>query len=122
MTAISQPVLRQMPPGATSAVHAHLQRVQRAHPAARALRQGLSEQQLFDYGVNFIRTQLVTVPGCAIPIRTAASSARSWSISTPRRCRPKGLSPADVIKAIANQNLILPAGTSKIGQFEYDVD
>ena len=48
-------------------------------------------------------------------IRTAASSRRSRSISTPRRCRPSDLTPADVVNAISVQNLILPGGTQKLG-------
>ena len=71
---------------------------------------GLSEQQLFDLGVNFLRTQLATVQGAPIPFPTAASSAQIQVDLDPRALQAKGLSPADVVNAISAQNLILPAG------------
>ena len=83
---------------------------------------GLSEQALFDYGVNFIRTRLVTIPGCAIPYPYGGKQRQIMVDINPAAMQSKGLSPADITAAIANQNLIIPAGTSKIGQFEYDVD
>ena len=61
-------------------------------------------------------------PARSCRTRTAASSRRCRWTSIRRRCRPRGLAPADVVNAIAQQNLILPAGTSKIGAVEYDVD
>ena len=83
---------------------------------------GLSEQQLFDIGANFMRRSWSPSGARRFRFRTAASRRRCRSISIPRRCRPSGLSPADVVNAIGQQNLILPSGTSKIGGVEYDVD
>ncbi len=83
---------------------------------------GLSEQALFDYGVNFIRTRLVTIPGCAIPYPYGGKQRQIMVDINPAAMQSKGSRPADVTNAIGNQNLIIPAGTSKIGQFEYDVD
>ena len=84
--------------------------------------QGLSEQQLFDLGNNFIRTQLATVHGAAIPYPYGGKQRQiQVDIDLPR-APGKGLSPADVVNAISAQNLILPAGTSKIGTFEYAVE
>ena len=83
---------------------------------------GLSEQQLFDLGVNFIRTQLATVQGASIPLPLSRREAAPDSGgSRSRRASVKGLSPNDVVNAISVQNLILPGGTSKIGDIEYDV-
>ena len=80
--------------GHAAAADDELQRLERAHPAAGAFRHGLSEQQLNDLGLNFLRTQLVTVPGASCPIPTAASSAQIDGRSQPApRCRPSGLSP-----------------------------
>ena len=84
--------------------------------------QKLSEQQLFDYGTNFIRTRLVTVPGAAIPYPYGGKQRQVQVDLDTNALQAKGLSPNDVVNAISAQNLILPSGTSKIGQFEYDVD
>ena len=84
--------------------------------------QGLSEQQLFDYAANFIRTQLATVPGAAVPWPYGGKQRQVMIDLQPALLQSKGLSPADMVNAVSTQNLILPTGTSKIGQFEYDVD
>jgi multidrug efflux pump subunit AcrB len=122
VSAISQPILRQLPPGTTPpfllAYNASSVPILQLGLGGR----GLSEQALFDYGVNFIRTRLVTIPGCAIPYPYGGKQRQIMVDIDPAAMQSKGLSPADVTNAIANQNLIIPAGTSKIGQFEYDVD
>lgn len=82
---------------------------------------GLSEQQLNDYGLNFIRPQLVTVPGAVVP-NVYGGKQRSVILNLdPKRLQAKGLSPLDVLTAMATQNVIQPAGTVKIGMDEYDV-
>ena len=83
---------------------------------------GLSEQQLFDFGVNNIRTGLATVQGAAIPYPYGGKQRQVMIDIRPDLLQAKGLSPADVVNAVSTQNLILPSGTSKIGPFEYDVD
>ena len=82
---------------------------------------GLSEQQLYDLGVNFIRVQLATVQGATIPNPYGGKQAQIQVDLDPHALQAKGLLPTDVVNAIAAQNLILPGGTSKIGGFEYDV-
>jgi multidrug efflux pump subunit AcrB len=84
--------------------------------------QGLSEQQLNDYGLNFIRTQLITIPGTAVPYPYGGKQRQVQVDLDPEALRSKGLSALDVMNAIAVQNLILPTGTSKIGGIEYNVD
>ena len=122
VSAISLPILRQLPPGTTPpfllTYNASSVPIVQLGLGGR----GLSEQALFDYGVNFIRTRLVTIPGCAIPYPYGGKQREVMVDIDPAAMQAKGLSPADVTNAIANQNLIIPAGTSKIGQFEYDVD
>ncbi len=82
---------------------------------------GLSEQQLNDSGLNFIRPQLVTVPGAVVP-NVYGGKQRSIMINLdPRLLQAKGLAPSDVINALATQNIVQPGGTAKIGQSEYDV-
>src|SRR6201987_85065 len=83
--------------------------------------QGLSEQALNDYGLNFIRTQLVTVPGTAVPYPYGGKQRQVQVDLNPPALQAKGLSALDVVNAITLQNLILPTGTSKIGGTEYQV-
>src|SRR5580692_3833254 len=83
---------------------------------------GLSEQQLNDYGLNFIRTQLITVPGTAVPYPYGGKQRQVQVDLNPAELQSKGLSALDVVNAISAQNLILPTGTSKIGSKEYNVD
>lgn len=122
VSAISQPVLRQLPPGTTApfllAYNASSVPIIQLGLSGR----GLSEEALFDYGVNFIRTRLVTIPGCAIPYPYGGKQREIMVDINPGAMESKGLSAADITAAIDKQNLIIPAGTSKIGQFEYDVD
>src|SRR5256885_1100040 len=81
----------------------------------------LPEQQLNDLGNNFIRTQLVTVPGAAVPL-PYGGKVRVVNVDIdPDALYARGLSPQDVSNAILTQNVILPAGTAKIGTREYDV-
>src|SRR4051812_24909706 len=81
---------------------------------------GLSEQQLYDFAVNFIRVQLATVQGATIPNPYGGKQAQIQVDLDPRALQAKGLMPTDVVNAISAQNLILPGGTSKIGGYEYD--
>ena len=83
--------------------------------------EGLSEQQLFDFASNTIRTQLVTVAGAAIPWPYGGKQRQVMIDLQPALLQSRGLSPSDIVTAVNAQNLILPVGTSKIGQFEYDV-
>ncbi len=122
VTAISQTQLKQLPLGTTpplviSYTASSVPIIQLALSG-----QNLSEQQLFDYGVNFIRTRLVTIPGCAIPWPYGGKQRQIQVDLNTAALQSKGLSSMDVVNAISAQNLILPSGTSKIGQFEYNVN
>ncbi len=122
VTAISQTQLRQLPPGTTPplVITYNASTVPILQLALSG--QQLSEQQLFDYGVNFIRTRLITVPGAAIPYPYGGKQRQvQVDLNTPA-LQAKGLSPLDVVNAVGVQNLILPSGTTKIGPLEYDVD
>src|ERR1700691_4370390 len=83
---------------------------------------GLSEQQLNDYGLNFIRTRLITIPGAAVPSPYGCEVRKVQVDMNTAALQSKGLSPSDLVSAISAQNLILPTGTSKIGLKEYNVD
>ena len=83
---------------------------------------GLSEQQLNDMAGNFLRTQLATVQGAVFPNPYGGKQRQIQVDLDIPALQAKGLSPNDVVTAVNNQNLILPAGTAKIGSFEDDVD
>src|SRR6202045_2652183 len=122
VTAISQTQLRQLPPGTTPPLV--ITYSASTVPILQLALSGheLSEQQLFDSGVNFIRTRLITVPGAAIPYPYGGKQRQVQVDLNTTALQSKGLSPLDVVNAVSAQNLILPAGTTKIGPLEYDVD
>jgi len=122
VTAIMQTQLRQLPPGATPP----LVIVYNASsvPVLQLALSGksLSEQQLYDFGFNFIRTQLATVQGAAIPLPYGGRQRQIQVDLDPGALQANNLTPVDVVTAVGAHSLILPAGTSKIGTREYDVD
>src|SRR4051812_15296453 len=122
ITAISQTQLRQLPQGTTPPLIITYSASSVPILQLALSGQKLSEQQLFDYGVNFIRTRLVTIPGVAIPYPYGGKQRQVQIDLDTAALQAKGLAPVDVVNAISAQNLILPAGTSKIGSFEYNVD
>src|SRR5882757_3572125 len=82
---------------------------------------GMSEQQLNDLGVNFIRPQLANVQGAAIPLPYGGKVRQVMVDIDSQELMAKGLSPVDVVNAVNAQNVILPSGTAKIGKVEYNV-
>jgi multidrug efflux pump subunit AcrB len=83
--------------------------------------QGLSEQQLNDLGLNFVRPALVTVPGAVIP-NVYGGRQRSIMVNLdPKRLQAQGIAPTEVLNALALQNVVQPGGTAKIGNDEYDI-
>jgi multidrug efflux pump subunit AcrB len=122
LTAASQPAIRQMPPGITPPLVISYSASSVPILQLALSGQGLSEQQLNDFGTNFIRQSLATVPGAAVPWPYGGKQRQIMIDLRPDAMQAQGLSPNDVVNAVSAQNLILPAGTSKIGQFEYDVD
>src|SRR6202042_2921521 len=122
VTAISQAILRQMPQGVLPPLILNY-----SASAVPVLQLGLSgnnlsEPQLNDLAINFLRTQLVTVPGASIPYPYGGKTRQAMVTLNQQRLQSKGLSSNDVLLALQAQNLIEPGGTAKIGQFEYDVD
>jgi multidrug efflux pump subunit AcrB len=79
----------------------------------------LSEQQLYDYGQNFIRTRLATVPGISVPLPYGGKVRGVMVDLNPGALFGKGISATDVSNALNQQNLILPTGTVKVGTREY---
>jgi len=119
VTAVSQTILRQLPPGTQPPLIINYSAS--TVPILQLALSGLSESELNDAGLNFLRTQLVTVPGASIPYPYGGKQRQIMVDLDQRLLQSKGLSPADVVTALGQQNIVLPSGTAKIGEFEYDV-
>ena len=121
VTAIAQTLLRIFPPGTTPPSI-----IKYDASSVPILQLGLesktmSEQELYDVGQNFIRTPLATIQGAAVPSPYGGRYRQVMVDLNPEALYSRGLSPADVSLALSNQNLILPAGSAKIGDKDYQV-
>ncbi len=121
-SAISQTFLRFLPPGTTPPLV-----IVYSASTVPVIQLGLTsdrlrEQQLFDFGNNFIRTQMATVQGAAIPFPYGGKPRLISVDIDAASLQSKGLSPVDVVNAFNAQNLILPTGTVKMGSLEYGVE
>src|SRR5215470_12553278 len=121
LTAISQTAVRQLPPGSTPPLI-----IVYSASSVPIMQLGISsksapEQSLFDVSVNFVRPQLTTVPGAAIPWPYGGKQRVIAVDIDTGKLQAKGLTPTDVVNAISLQNLILPAGMAKIGSLQYSV-
>jgi multidrug efflux pump subunit AcrB len=83
--------------------------------------EGMSEQQLNDLALNFLRTQLISVPGVVIPLPYGGKQRQVMINMNQNLMQAKGVSPSDVLNAVNAQNLILPSGTAKVAESELDV-
>jgi len=121
ITAVSQTQLRQLPIGTTPPLILAYSASSVPVLQLALSGQNMSEQELNDYGLNFIRTQIITVPGASVPYPYGGKQRQVQVDLNTTALQSKGLSPLDVVNAISVQNLVLPTGTSKIGSKEYDV-
>src|ERR1700688_4735386 len=119
VTAVSQTIIKQMPPGATPPLILNYSASTVPIIQLALSGDGLTEQILADIAINQLRTPLVTVPGAAIPYPYGGKQRQIQIDVNPAALQSLGLSGQDVANALAAQNLIQPAGTSKIGGFEY---
>jgi len=122
VTAICQTTLRSLPLGTTPPLV-----ITYTASSTPIVQLGLSsktlpEQQLFDLGQNFLRTQLTTVQGAGTPYPFGGKPRQIQVDLDLAKLQAYGLSPNDIVNAVAAQNLILPAGTAKIGPTEYNVE
>ena len=121
VTASCQTILKMLPPGTTppnilSYNAANVPILQLSVGGAK-----FSEQQLYDYATNFIRTQLATVQGGSIPLPYGGKT-RAVSVDLdPSKLQAYNIAPQEVADAINRQSVVLPSGTAKIGVREYDV-
>jgi len=121
VTAVSQTVLRQLPPGTLPPLIINYSASSVPILQLGLSGSGLSEQQLNDLGQNFLRPQLVTVPGAVIPFLYGGKQRQIMVDLNQGLMQSKGLAPQDVLTAVQLQNLIVPSGTAKMGPFEYDI-
>src|SRR6202522_4551437 len=121
VTAISQTILRQLPPGTLPPIILNYSASSVPILQLGLSGNGLSEQQLNDLGQNFLRPQLVTVPGAVIPYLYGGKQRQIMVDLNQGLMQSKGLAPQDVLNAVQLQNLIVPSGTAKMGPFEYDI-
>ena len=121
VAAVSQPILKQLPPGATpplvmaySASNVPILQLGLSSPT-------LSEQEIYDLGTNFLRTGLATVQGAQLPLPVGGKVRQVVVDLDLRKLFAWGLSPADISTAVGTQNVILPSGTAKMGPLEYPI-
>src|SRR5437879_6091244 len=122
ITAVSQVALRQLPAGAQPPLILNFSASSVPIIQLALSGEGLSEQQLNDIGLNFLRPQLITVPGASVPYPYGGKQTQVMIDLNPALLQPKSQPTTDVVNAVNLQNLVLPSGTAKIGQFEYDVN
>jgi len=121
VVAVSQSVLRQMPPGITPPLI-----IKYTASSVPVIQLGMSstvmaEKELFDAAINILRPQLITIPGIAMPF-PYGGKVRAVSVDIdPQALLAKGMTSSDIINAITTQNLTLPGGTTKIGDTEFNV-
>ena len=122
VTAIAQTALRQYPQGTTPPLV-----IQYSASSVPVLQLGLSgngltEQQLNDFGQNFVRTQLATVQGAALAFPYGGKQRQVQVDINTQKLQAYGLSASDVVNAVSAQNIILPAGDVKMGHLDYQVE
>ena len=119
--AASQTVLKQLPPGINPPQILEFSASSVPILQLALSSKTLSQTSLFDFGQNFIRPQLATVHGAALP-SPYGGKVRQIQIDLDQHAlQSRGLSAQDVVVALAQQNLITPVGTQKIGQFEWNI-
>ncbi len=122
ITAIAQTGLRQYPQGTTPPLV-----IQYSASSVPVLQlglsgAGLSEQQLNDFGTNFIRVQLATVQGASMPFPYGGKQRQVQVDIDTQKLQAYGLSAGDVVNAMSAQNIILPAGEVKMGHVDYQIE
>src|SRR5256886_8802272 len=121
ISAFSSTILRLVPPGLQPPTVIQFNSPNSPVAQLTASSATLPEDRIFDYGLNFIRVRLFTIPGLSTP---APFGGRQRQISIdidPQALAAKGLSPADVVSALQASNVIVPAGTARVGSTEYNV-
>src|ERR1700723_4706185 len=122
VTAISQTLIKQMPPGATPPLIINYSASTVPIIQLALSGTGLTEQSLADLGMNFVRPRLITVQGAGIPWPFGGKTPQVMFDLDTAALQSRGLTGLDVANALAAQNLITPVGTEKVGKYEYTVN
>jgi multidrug efflux pump subunit AcrB len=121
VTAISQTILRLAPPGTTPPFIVRFNASNVPVLQAALSSETMSEQEIYDYGYNFMRTQLATVQGAQVPLPYGGKVRQIMVDIDPKALYANGISPTEVLNAVNAQSLVLPAGSAKFGTREYQV-
>ncbi len=121
MTSVGSTVLRNLPPGMTPPTI--IQYDASSLPIAQMTvgSQTLPEEKLVDFGTNVLRVNLFTIPGLSIPLPYGGKSRQINIDVDPQILLSKGLAPSDVVNALQASNLVLPAGSARIGNMDYNI-
>ena len=121
IASVSLTATRQMPPGITPPVILQFNASNVPVAQLSMSSKTMSEQQLYDYGLNFLRLRLFTIPGLSTPAPYGGATRQVSVDIDNTKLAAAGLSPYDVVNAILNQNVIIPTGLARIGTTQYDV-
>jgi multidrug efflux pump subunit AcrB len=121
VTSIAQTVLKQMPPGMTPPLVMNYNAATVPILQLALSAQGMTEPAVFDLAINTVRTPLITVPGAALPFPFGGKFRQIQIDLDAAAMQARGLSANDVANALVAQNILTPAGTQKIGTFEYAI-
>jgi CzcA family heavy metal efflux pump len=121
VTAASQFVLRQLPAGILPPEIINFSASSVPILQLSVSGDGLSETQLNDYATNFVRPQLVTVPGAVVPSPYGGKQPQVTVNMDQAAMQSKGIAASDILNTLLQQNVVMPSGTIKVGQSEYDV-
>src|SRR5580693_8689870 len=119
---VSETILRQAPQGTTAPNIISYNAANVPVAQLNIFSETLSQQQLFDYGLNFIRLQLFTIPGFSSPAPIGGVQRAVVVNLDPKHMYANGLSPVDIGNALSTTNVVIPSGTARMGNYEYDVD
>ncbi|MCM0083121.1 efflux RND transporter permease subunit [Geomonas sp. Red32] len=121
IASVSNTLLRIAPPGMQPPVIVQYNASNVPVAQLTAYSKTLPEEKIFDYGLNFIRVRLFTIPGLSTPAPFGGKSRQIMIDVNPAALSARGLSPADVVSALQSSNVIIPAGTARMGGLEYNV-
>ena len=121
MNAVMGTILSILPPGMTPPIIVQFNASNVPVAQLTLTSKSLPEEKIFDYALNFIRIRLFTIPGLSTPAPYGGKQRQINIDVNPVALAGKGISPADVVAALQSSNIILPAGTARIGLFEYNV-
>jgi multidrug efflux pump subunit AcrB len=121
ITSVSNTILRIAPPGMQPPIIVQYNASNVPVAQMTVSSSTLPEEQIFDYGLNFIRVRLFTIPGLSTPAPFGGKTRQIMIDVNPDALATRGLSPSDVVAALQSSNVIIPAGTARIGSTEYNV-